>query len=111
MANQILNHAGQSGNTQAEKGQSSLEARQFIIDAYSAAQTNNLTQLWSLKTSEAIGALVSFRTALYRWMAAGRIDDADFVKELEYLADVGLEGWVEELIGVAVAAAVHGGER
>lgn len=91
--------------------QASLEAHASVVTAVSGQIQSNITQMWLLKASEAIGTLIVFRSALYKWMAAGRIDDAEFVKELQYLADVGLEDWVEELIGVAIAAAMHGGER
>ena len=67
-------------------------------------QPNNLTQLWSLKASEVIGALIDFRSAIHRWQAAGKVNDADFIREFEKLEDCGLAGWTDELIGLACAA-------
>jgi len=90
-------------------GQKSIKARQFCAAFIPSTQPNNITQLWSLKASEAIGALIDFRSAVHRWQAAGKVNDAEFIRELEKLEDCGLAGWTDELIGLACAA-VYGGD-
>lgn len=61
----------------------------------------NLTQMWSLRSSATIGALIDFRSALHRWQAAGRIDSAEFIGEAQRLTDAGLATWFDELIALA----------
>ena len=85
-------------------GQKSIEARQFALAFIPNKQPNNLTQLWSLKATEAIGALIDFRSAIHRWQANGKVDDQEFVAELQRLDDAGLADWTDELIALATVA-------
>lgn len=88
----------------ANNGKTSLEARQFIV-AFVPNQTQpNITQLWSLKASEAITTLIDFRSSVHRWQAQGKVDDQEFVAEVQRLDDAGLSPWLDELIGLATAA-------
>jgi len=92
-------------NPIAHNGQPTLAERQFLVAfnvPNSPQQNTNLTQLWSLKASEAIGALIDFRSAVHRWQAAGRVNEAEFTAELQRLEDCGLAGWTDELIAAAM---------
>jgi hypothetical protein len=86
----------------------SLEARAFVVAFCPDNPQQNITQLWSLKASEAIQTLIEFRSAVHRWQAAGRVDSAEFVAEVQRLDDAGLAEWLDELIGLATVASVGG---
>lgn len=85
----------------APSGQPSLEARAFSV-AFIPPKSTDLTQLWSLQASAAIAALIDFRSSVHRWQAAGQVSDADFVSQVQLLEEVGLAGWLDELIGLAM---------
>ena len=103
MANKHFNPPAHNGQ------QPTIEQRAFVVAFIPPKPQPNITQLWSLKASEAIGALIDFRSSVHRWQAAGRVDHAEFVTEVQRLEDCGLAGWVDELIALAVCA-VYGGE-
>lgn len=90
-----------NNNTPPGNGQPSLEARAFQI-AFIPPKSTDLTQLWSLQASAAIAALIDFRSSVHRWQAAGQVSDADFVTQVQLLDEVGLAGWLDELIGLAM---------
>lgn len=93
-----------------EKGKPTQPARAFCAAFIPNQSQTNITQAWSLRTSEAIKALIDFRSAIHRWLAVGYVSDAEFVAELERLEDAGLGVWAEELIALATLA-FKGGER
>lgn len=102
--------ANKHSNPSALNGQPAIKARAFCVAFIPTQTQTNITQMWSLKASEAIGALINFRSAIHRWQAAGKVNDAEFIRELEKLEDCGLAGWTDELIGLATVA-ICGGER
>ena len=79
-----------------------IEARQFALAFCPEKTQPNITQAWSLKASEAIQTLIDFRSAVHRWQAAGQVNDAEFVTEVQRLEDVGLAGWIDELIAAGM---------
>lgn len=94
---------------QTQNGQT-IESRAFVV-AFCPNQTQpNITQLWSLKASEAIATLIDFRSAVHHWQAQGHVNDAEFVAEVQRLDNAGLSPWLDELIGLATAV-ICGGEK
>lgn len=93
----------------AHNGQS-LKAAQFVtaFDISPNLQPN-ITMKWSSQASEAITALVDFRSTIHRWLASGSINEAEFVAEVDRLESCGLGAFVDELIGEATALACRGG--
>lgn len=65
----------------------------------------SLTLAWIEQATVGIDALITFRSALHRWLAAGCIPDAEFVQEAERLDLANLDGWFEHLLALALAAA------
>jgi hypothetical protein len=95
---------------QTKNGQTSMMVCQFIAAFVPAEKPQpNITQLWSLKASEAIGVLIDFRSVVHRWQAQGRVDDTEFVAEVQRLEDAGLSPWLDELIALATCS-IFGGE-
>ena len=50
---------------------------------------------WSLSASEAIRALIDFRSAVHRWQAGGNIPDAEFMAEVQKMSEAGLLEWLD----------------
>lgn len=90
--------ATQHSNPPAHNGQSPAEA---FTKAFCPSQTDNrirteLLNHWSLSTSQAIAALIDFRSALHRWQATGdTIADASFMAEVQKMAEAGLLDWLD----------------
>lgn len=84
-----------------DNGQPTLEARAFAV-AFIPPKSTDITQLWSLQASAAIGALVDFRSAIHRWTAAGQVSDTDFVNQVQLLEEAGLMPWLDGIIGMAM---------
>lgn len=101
-------HANSNNKLATQNGQTLIESRALVVALAPEKTQPNLTQLWSLKASEAIQTLIGFRSTVHNWQAAGRVDDKEFLTELQRLDDAGLSGWMDELIGSAVAAANGG---
>lgn len=91
----------------AQNGQPTIEQRAFIVAFIQSKTQSNITQFWSLKASEAIGALIDFRSAVHRWQAAARVNEAEFVAEVQRLEDCGLAGWTDELIAAGMMEALR----
>ncbi len=91
----------------ARNGQASTQARQFILAFIPDQSQSNITRAWSEQATRTIDVLISFRSAVHCWQAAGKVDDQEFIAEVERLEDVGLSGWFDDLIALAMA----GGER
>lgn len=85
-----------------------LEERVFVVAFNVKQPPANITEAWSLRTGETIGALIDFRSAIHRWQAAGRIDSAEFVIETQRLEAAGLAGWFDDLVGLALLATCNG---
>ena len=81
------------------------QERQFIV-AFIPLTQHSITHAWSLKTSEAIGALIDFRSAIHRWQAAGKVNEAEFAAGVQALEDAGLAGWIDELIASGMEGAL-----
>ena len=97
-------HANQHSNPNARNRQPRIKARQFAVAFCPNKTQSNITQMWSLKASEAINTLIDFRSAIHRWQANGKVDDQEFVTELQRLDDAGLADWTDELIALATVA-------
>lgn len=93
--------ADKHNNTPPGNGQPTLEARAFSV-AFVEPKATDLTQLWSLQASAAIGALVDFRSSVHRWQAAGQVSDADLVTQAQLLEEQGLMTWLDGIIGTAL---------
>jgi hypothetical protein len=93
---------------QARNGQPTFEACAFVAAFVPETIQPNITKIWSLKASEAIGVLIDFRSTVHRWQAIGKVDDQEFVREVQRLEDAGLSSWLDELIGLATAAIARG---
>jgi len=93
--------ANEHSNPSPGNGQPTLEARAFAV-AFIPPRSTDITQTWSLASSAAIGALIDFRSSVHKWQAAGQVSDADFITQVQLLEEVGLSGWLDELIALAM---------
>jgi len=101
-ANQILPQIALNGQ--------SLKAAQFVTAFDISPNTQpNICIKWSQKASDGITALVDFRSTIHRWMMHGKIDEAEFTAEVDWLESCGLGAFIDELIGEAMAFVYKGG--
>ena len=82
---------------QARNGHTLAEA---FTEAFVTLQTDNrirteLLTRWSSSASQAVGALIGFRSALHRWQASGDVAAAEFMAEVQKLSDAGLLEWLD----------------
>ena len=90
---------------QARNGHTPAEAfeQAFFPSAEDKSIGNDLLSRWSLSASEAIRALIDFRSALHRWQATGNslsgsrqaITEAEFMAEVQKMAEAGLLEWLD----------------
>lgn len=55
---------------------------------------------WGDHASDALNAIIDFRSACRKWKAAGQVPQAELAAEYERLEAVGLAGWLDEILGV-----------
>src|SRR5687767_10137369 len=96
--------AKQHNNPIAPNGQPIVKQCAFVMAFVPNQSKPNITRIWANEASRAIRTLIDFRSSLHRWQAAGRVNDAEFVAELQRLEDAGLSSGMDELIGLAMAA-------
>ena len=90
----------------ARNRQPSIKARAFEVAFVPEKTQPNIMKVWSDEASYAIAVLVDFRSAVHRWQAIGKIDEDEFITEVEQLENAGLSGWFDNLIAKAMEA-VH----
>lgn len=91
------------------RNSTTLEQRAFAVAFCPADKLQpNIAKLWSERTTEAIKLLVNFRSSIHRWQANGEIPDNELVQELDNLSEFGLDGLIDELIGLSNMATMAG---
>lgn len=55
---------------------------------------------WSTRASRAIDALITLRSLVHKWAAAGSVNEAELAAVYERLEAAGLRGWLDDLLGV-----------
>lgn len=57
---------------------------------------------WAEQASQALTAIVDFRSAVHKWQAAGSVSEQELSAAYEQLDAAGLAGWLDGLIGQGV---------
>lgn len=78
--------------------------RAFDLDDDPDPGRRNITRHWADLATVGIDALISFRSAVHRWHAAGKVSDRDLFVEIRRLELAGLDSWFNHLVCIALIA-------